>query len=72
MITPIENAQDLSEQTDISYGTLEGGSTMTFFRVCVALIVILYWFRDRLLILIRIFKLHNFLHEPLFKLYSKT
>lgn len=33
MITPIENAQDLSEQTEISYGTLEGGSTMTFFRV---------------------------------------
>jgi ionotropic kainate glutamate receptor 2 len=33
MITPIENAADLSEQTEISYGTLEGGSTMTFFRV---------------------------------------
>jgi glutamate receptor, ionotropic, invertebrate len=33
MITPIENAADLAEQTDISYGTLEGGSTMTFFRV---------------------------------------
>ncbi|XP_063237624.1 glutamate receptor ionotropic, kainate 2 isoform X3 [Bacillus rossius redtenbacheri] len=32
MITPIENAADLAEQTDISYGTLEGGSTMTFFR----------------------------------------
>ncbi|XP_066250677.1 glutamate receptor ionotropic, kainate 2 [Euwallacea similis] len=32
MITPIESAQDLAEQTDISYGTLEGGSTMTFFR----------------------------------------
>ncbi|KAG8321976.1 Glutamate receptor ionotropic, kainate 1 [Homalodisca vitripennis] len=32
MITPIENAADLSEQTEISYGTLEGGSTMTFFR----------------------------------------
>ncbi|XP_023309783.1 glutamate receptor ionotropic, kainate 2 [Anoplophora glabripennis] len=32
MITPIENAQDLAEQTEISYGTLEGGSTMTFFR----------------------------------------
>ncbi|XP_060534775.1 glutamate receptor ionotropic, kainate 2 [Cylas formicarius] len=32
MITPIESAQDLAEQTDIAYGTLEGGSTMTFFR----------------------------------------
>ncbi|XP_023314760.1 glutamate receptor ionotropic, kainate 2-like [Trichogramma pretiosum] len=32
MITPIENAADLAEQTDIPYGTLEGGSTMTFFR----------------------------------------
>nr|QKN21522.1 glutamate receptor ionotropic kainate 2 [Zeugodacus tau] len=32
MITPIEGASDLAEQTDISYGTLEGGSTMTFFR----------------------------------------
>ncbi|CAH2002859.1 unnamed protein product [Acanthoscelides obtectus] len=32
MTTPIESAQDLAEQTDIAYGTLEGGSTMTFFR----------------------------------------
>jgi hypothetical protein len=40
MITPIENAADLAEQQDISYGTLEGGSTMTFFRVS-----ILYLFR---------------------------
>ncbi|KAK5640359.1 hypothetical protein RI129_011170 [Pyrocoelia pectoralis] len=32
MITPIETAQDLADQTEISYGTLEGGSTMTFFR----------------------------------------
>ncbi|KAK0075271.1 hypothetical protein PV325_007140, partial [Microctonus aethiopoides] len=32
MITPIENAADLAEQTEIAYGTLEGGSTMTFFR----------------------------------------
>ncbi|XP_030751505.1 glutamate receptor ionotropic, kainate 2 [Sitophilus oryzae] len=32
MITPIESAQDLADQTEISYGTLEGGSTMTFFR----------------------------------------
>lgn len=34
MITPIENADDLAAQTEISYGTLESGSTMTFFRVC--------------------------------------
>jgi len=33
MITPIENAEDLASQTDIAYGTLESGSTMTFFRV---------------------------------------
>ncbi|CAB0008629.1 unnamed protein product [Nesidiocoris tenuis] len=33
MITPIESAADLSEQTDIAYGTLSGGSTMTFFRI---------------------------------------
>ncbi|XP_045462380.1 glutamate receptor ionotropic, kainate 1 isoform X2 [Harmonia axyridis] len=32
MITPIESAQDLAEQAEIAYGTLEGGSTMTFFR----------------------------------------
>jgi ionotropic glutamate receptor len=32
MITPIENAEDLSKQRDIAYGTLSGGSTMTFFR----------------------------------------
>lgn len=33
MISPIENAEDLSSQTDIRYGTLESGSTMAFFRV---------------------------------------
>lgn len=33
MITPIENSEDLAGQTEISYGTLESGSTMTFFRV---------------------------------------
>nr|AVH87294.1 ionotropic receptor 6 [Holotrichia parallela] len=32
MITPIENAEDLASQTDIPYGTLDSGSTMTFFR----------------------------------------
>ncbi|XP_043212610.1 glutamate receptor ionotropic, kainate 2-like [Amphibalanus amphitrite] len=30
--TPIESAADLAKQEDIEYGTLEGGSTMTFFR----------------------------------------
>ena len=33
MITPIESVEDLAEQNKIAYGTLEGGSTMTFFRV---------------------------------------
>lgn len=33
MINPIENAEDLASQTDIAYGTLDSGSTMTFFRV---------------------------------------
>lgn len=35
MITPIENAEDLAGQNEISYGTLESGSTMTFFRVSI-------------------------------------
>jgi ionotropic glutamate receptor len=33
MILPIKSAKDLSEQTDIQYGTLLGGSTYEFFRV---------------------------------------
>ncbi|KAH8272441.1 hypothetical protein KR044_002068, partial [Drosophila immigrans] len=32
MMNPIENADDLASQTEILYGTLESGSTMTFFR----------------------------------------
>ncbi|KAL5288900.1 GRIK1 family protein [Megaselia abdita] len=32
MITPIESASDLADQMDIQYGTLESGSTQTFFR----------------------------------------
>lgn len=32
MIAPIENAEDLASQTEISYGTLDSGSTMAFFR----------------------------------------
>lgn len=33
MSTPIESSDDLAEQSEIAYGTLEAGSTMTFFRV---------------------------------------
>lgn len=36
MITPIENADDLAGQTEIAYGTLDSGSTMTFFRVSIS------------------------------------
>jgi len=32
MATPIENADDLADQSLIQYGTLRSGSTMTFFR----------------------------------------
>ncbi len=32
MATPVESAEDLSEQNDIAYGTLVGGSTQAFFR----------------------------------------
>ncbi|CAK9294817.1 unnamed protein product [Gordionus sp. m RMFG-2023] len=32
MITPIENADDLSKQIEIRYGSVYGGSTMAFFR----------------------------------------
>ena len=33
MISPIESAEDLAKQTEIKYGTIKGGSTMTFFKV---------------------------------------
>ena len=33
MSSPIESAQDLADQREIAYGTLQSGSTMTFFRV---------------------------------------
>ena len=33
MTSPIENADDLSKQTEIKYGPIYGGSTMTFFKV---------------------------------------
>ncbi|XP_015787527.1 glutamate receptor ionotropic, kainate 2-like [Tetranychus urticae] len=32
MITPIESVEDLASQSKIAYGTLDSGSTMTFFR----------------------------------------
>lgn len=33
MEVPIESADDLADQTNIQYGTIQGGSTMTFFMV---------------------------------------
>ena len=33
MQSPIESADDLAKQTEIKYGTVEGGSTMGFFKV---------------------------------------
>jgi hypothetical protein len=33
MVTPINSAEDLSAQTDVEYGTLDRGSTWTFFSV---------------------------------------
>ncbi|PWA14617.1 hypothetical protein CCH79_00017595, partial [Gambusia affinis] len=32
MVSPIESAEDLAKQTEIAYGTLEGGSTKDFFK----------------------------------------
>ncbi|XP_034080403.1 glutamate receptor 2-like isoform X4 [Gymnodraco acuticeps] len=32
MVSPIESAEDLAKQTDITYGTLDSGSTKEFFR----------------------------------------
>lgn len=34
MVTPIENADDLSSQIEIKYGCVASGSTQNFFRVC--------------------------------------
>ncbi len=33
MEVPIESPDDLADQTNIQYGTIHGGSTMTFFMV---------------------------------------
>lgn len=38
MEVPIESADDLADQTNIQYGTIHGGSTMTFFMVTVFLL----------------------------------
>ncbi|XP_077360870.1 glutamate receptor 1-like [Festucalex cinctus] len=32
MVSPIESAEDLAKQSEITYGTLDGGSTKEFFR----------------------------------------
>uniref|UniRef100_A0A671LR30 Glutamate receptor n=1 Tax=Sinocyclocheilus anshuiensis TaxID=1608454 RepID=A0A671LR30_9TELE len=39
MEVPIESADDLADQTNIQYGTIQGGSTMTFFMVRMSLFV---------------------------------
>lgn len=33
MITPLENVEALSKQTEIKYGPVKGGSTENFFKV---------------------------------------
>ena len=35
MLTPIDSADDLISQSEISYGTLESGSTQAFFQVTI-------------------------------------
>ena len=42
MVSPIESAEDLAKQTKIEYGTIAGGSTMTFFRVSTRYIHVVY------------------------------
>lgn len=47
LIYPIQNADDLAKQTEISYGCLNGGSTQQFFGVFLAiktLIALNYFF----------------------------
>jgi len=41
IVSPIENAEDLLKQTEIQYGSVEGGSTQAFFQVCFYVIVII-------------------------------
>ena len=33
--TPIGSVEVLSRQTEVKYGTIRGGSTENFFRVCI-------------------------------------
>jgi glutamate receptor 2 len=33
MVSPIESAEQLSRQTEIQYGAVEGGATKEFFKV---------------------------------------
>ncbi len=62
MITPIETVADLAEnKQDISYGTLHGGSTMTFFRVSVN--NFLLYFHIFIISEQVIFSATHFLHE---------
>ena len=46
MLTPIESADDLVSQSEISYGTLDSGSTQAFFRVNMILIILHKDLRD--------------------------
>nr|CAI5842075.1 unnamed protein product [Callosobruchus analis] len=57
MITPIEHAEGLASQTEIPYGTLESGSTMTFFRVSYYLTF--NFCSSRLGSVLKYFKLHS-------------
>lgn len=38
VVSPIESAEDLASQTEIKFGTTEGGSTMDFFKVSKTLV----------------------------------
>ena len=35
MVSPIESAEQLSRQTEIQYGAVEGGATKEFFKVTI-------------------------------------
>lgn len=65
MTSPIENADDLSKQTQIKYGTLYGGSTMMFFKVFIFdLYLILYEIKLRIIVFIKqeVFTCNVFMH----------
>lgn len=46
MEVPIESADDLADQTNIQYGTIHGGSTMTFFMVRLKEIFDIFFFQN--------------------------